>query len=156
VTRPHPASAGVALGVDLGQVRVGLAATDPTGTIASPVGAVDRHPAEALWRRLRQEAADRGAVRLVVGLPKRMAGDEGPAAAAAREFAAEAQQATGLRTELWDERLTTVQAERSLIAAGVRRRRRRAVVDAVAAALMLQAWLEAQRTSTAVGPVSRR
>jgi putative pre-16S rRNA nuclease len=135
---------GTAIGLDVGSVRVGLAATDPTGTIASPVTTLPRRNAAAMWRRLRDEAANRGATRIVVGLPRLLSGAEGDAALGARAFAAEVSQRTGLAVELWDERLTTVQAERSLIAGGMRRRRRREVIDAVAAALMLQSWLDAR------------
>ena len=131
----------VALGLDVGTVRVGLAATDPTGTIASPVTTLRREDA-GLFDRIRAEAQARGAVRIVVGLPRAMSGGEGPAAESARRFAEEVATRTGLPVELWDERLTSVQAERSLVATGMRRRRRRDVVDAVAAGLMLQAWLD--------------
>jgi putative Holliday junction resolvase len=72
-------------------------------------------------------------------------GSEGEAAQEARRFAAEVERRTGMAVELWDERLTTVQAERTLVDAGVRRSRRRTRVDAVAAALLLQNWLDARR-----------
>ena len=131
----------VALGLDPGSVRVGLAASDPTGTIASPVASL-RRTDPGFWGRIRAEAAARGAGVIVVGLPRAMAGGEGAAAAAARAFAAQAAEQTGLAVEMWDERLTTVQAERALLSTGMRRRRRRELVDAVAAGLMLQAWLD--------------
>ena len=133
--------APVALGLDAGTVRVGVAATDPTGTIASPVTTLRRDDPD-LFERIRAEARARGAARIVVGLPRAMSGGEGPAAESARRFADEVARRTGLPVEMWDERLTSVQAERSLVATGVRRRRRRDVVDAVAAGLMLQAWLD--------------
>ena len=131
----------VALGLDAGSVRVGVAVTDPTGTIASPLTTLRRDD-PGLFERIGAAAAERGATRVVVGLPRAMSGDEGPAAASARRFADEVGRRTGLPVEMWDERLTSVQAERSLLAAGVRRRRRRDVADAVAAGLMLQAWLD--------------
>jgi putative holliday junction resolvase len=143
------ATTGAALGLDAGSVRVGVAASDPTGTIATPVATLSRNDPQ-LWERISSEAAQRGAARIVVGLPRAMSGDEGAAAAAARDFAAEVGRRTGLPVELWDERLTTVQAERALVATGMRRRRRREVVDAVAAGLMLQAWLDRSR-----GPATR-
>ena len=80
----------------------------------------------------------------MVGLPRRLDGSEGEAAAAARALADEASRECGLPVEMWDERLTTVAAERALIAGGMRRQRRRETVDAVAAALMLQSWLDAR------------
>ena len=137
-----------ALGLDAGTVRVGLAAADPTGTLASPVAVLPRARARQLWERVRREAADRGADTVVVGLPRELDGSEGPAAEDARRLAADAERETGLRVELWDERFTSAEAERALIAAGRRRERRRETVDGVAAALMLQGWLDAQRLRT--------
>jgi len=145
VTGGGQGRSGVALGLDAGTVRVGLAATDPTGTIATPIATLARRDSTALWNRVRSEAGSRGATRIVIGLPRELSGAEGPAALAARAFAAEAQSQTGLPVDMWDERLTTSAAERALISAGVRRRPRRELVDAVAAALMLQSWLDARR-----------
>ncbi|HEY0409431.1 MAG TPA: Holliday junction resolvase RuvX [Candidatus Dormibacteraeota bacterium] len=133
---------GVTLGLDAGSVRVGLAATDPTATIASPVATLPRRDRE-LWNRVREEARVRGAERVVVGLPLRLDGTEGDAAAAARALADEASRQTGLPVEMWDERLSSVAAERALLESGMRRERRRETIDAVAAAIMLQAWLDA-------------
>jgi len=135
----------VALGLDAGSVRVGLAATDPTETIAGPVATLSRRDSAALWTRVREEARQRGADRLVVGLPRRLDGSEGEAAAAARALADEASRETGLPVEMWDEWLTTVSAERALVEGGMRRERRRRTIDAIAAAIMLQAWLDARR-----------
>lgn len=143
----------VALGLDAGTVRVGLAATDPTGTLASPVAVLSRTRAVELWARVRREAEERGADTVVVGLPRELDGSEGPAAEDARRLAADAERETGLRVELWDERFTSAEAERALIASGMRRSRRRETVDGVAAALMLQGWLDAHRIRT--GPPAR-
>jgi putative holliday junction resolvase len=137
-----------ALGLDPGTVRVGLAAADPTGSLASPVAVLPRSRTAELWERVRGEAAARGARVLVVGLPRELDGSEGPAAADARALAADAERETGLRVELFDERFTSAQAERALIAGGMRRDRRRRTVDGVAAALMLQGWLDARRLRT--------
>lgn len=133
-----------ALGADVGERRIGLAATDPTGSFAFPVATLARTDARRLWERIRAEAELRGAAVLVVGLPRTLDGTEGPAAAAARVFAEEAARKTGLQIELWDERLSTVEAERLLRAAGVGSRERRQRVDAVAAALVLEAWLRSR------------
>jgi putative holliday junction resolvase len=141
----------VALGLDAGSVRVGLAATDPTATIASPLATLPRRDAAALWGRVREEARVRRADRVVVGLPRRLDGSEGDAAAAARALAGEAARETGLPVELWDERFSTVAAERALIEAGMRRERRRRTIDAVAAAIMLQGWLDARRGKAVIG-----
>ena len=137
---------GSVLGIDAGSVRVGIAVSDPTRTVATPVVTVQRRP-ETLWARLREEIAARGITSVVVGLPRRLDGSEGDAAAAARELATEVERRTGLAVVLWDERFTTAQAERQMIAAGVRRRRRRQKIDAVAATLMLQSWLDARAAS---------
>jgi putative Holliday junction resolvase len=134
-----------ALGLDAGSARVGLAAADPTGTLASPVDVLDATRPDALWARVREEAQARRSRVLVVGLPLQLSGDEGPAAARARRLAGEASARTGLRVELWDERLSSVEAERALVEQGVSRRGRRTRVDAVAAAIVLQAWLDSQR-----------
>ncbi|HEV7467290.1 MAG TPA: Holliday junction resolvase RuvX [Candidatus Dormibacteraeota bacterium] len=135
---------GVTLGLDAGSVRVGLAATDPTATIASPVATLPRRDRE-FWKRVREEARARGAERVVVGLPLRLDGTEGDAAVAARALADEASRQTGLPVEMWDERLSSVAAERALLESGMRRERRRETIDAVAAAIMLQGWLDAAR-----------
>lgn len=142
------AGARGALGIDVGAVRVGLAAADETGTIASPVATLPRR-ARGAWQRIEREIRERHASTLVVGLPLLLDGSEGEAARDARAFAAELGSRTDLAVEMWDERFTTAQAERSLIAGGMRRRRRRERVDAVAAALLLQSWLdrEARRGS---------
>ena len=145
MSAPPGGDTGTVLGLDAGTVRVGLAATDPTGTIATPVDTLARQSDRALWDRVRAEARERGATRIVVGLPLGMGGDEGPAAESARAFAAEVGVQTGLPVEMWDERLTSVAAERALVSSGMRRRRRREVADAVAEALMLQGWLDAHR-----------
>lgn len=135
----------VALGVDIGTVRHGLAASDPSGSLASPVASLPARQEEAVWRRIAEEARSRGATHLVVGLPRRLDGSEGEAAAAARRFGAAATERSGLRVEYFDERFSSVAAERALIAQGVRRQRRRESVDAHAAALLLQGWLDARR-----------
>lgn len=108
--------------------------------MAFPLAALPRGP--SLWDRLGAVVAERCATRLVVGLPVRARGDEGPAAAAAREFAAEAERRLGLPTELWDERFTTVAAMKSLDAAGVSRKRQRGRIDSAAAAVLLDSWLQ--------------
>jgi len=137
---------GSVLGIDAGSVRVGIAVSDPTRTVATPVVTVQRRP-ETLWARLREEIAARGITSVVVGLPRRLDGSEGDAAAAARELATEVERRTGLAVVLRDERFTTAQAVRQMIASGMRRRRRRQKIDAVAATLMLQSWLDARAAS---------
>ncbi|MBJ7595030.1 MAG: Holliday junction resolvase RuvX [Candidatus Dormibacteraeota bacterium] len=131
-----------ALGVDVGTVRVGLAGSDETGVIATPLRTVPRQPAARLWREVREVVEERLPACIVVGLPRRLDGSEGESAADARAVADQLHKRTGLPVEMWDERFTTAAAERSLIAAGQRRAQRRRSVDAVAATLLLQSWLD--------------
>jgi putative Holliday junction resolvase len=133
------------LAVDPGSRRVGLAVSDPSETIAQPLATLDAEPLETLAARLADVARQQEAGRIVVGLPRRLDGSVGPEAHAARLLAQELRKAAGLRVELVDERLTTAQAERSMIAGGVRRARRRATIDQVAATLLLQSHLDRRR-----------
>jgi putative holliday junction resolvase len=135
------------LGVDLGTRRVGLAVSDPSGTLATPHGVLDRgDDPDADRRAIVAAARDVGATRIVVGLPRSLSGREGPAARAARAEVAALRAAAGpeLPVEVHDERFSTVVAERAL-AAGGRRRARRRPVDAAAAAVILQSYLESRR-----------
>jgi putative Holliday junction resolvase len=124
---------------------VGLALSDPTATIAQALATVPAEPAATLAARLAQIAKANEAARIVVGLPRRLDGTRGPEAMAAQALADAVRKASGLPVELVDERLTTVAAERSLIAAGVRREKRRLSVDRVAATLLLQGHLDRRR-----------
>lgn len=135
---------GRILGVDLGARRIGLAVSDPSGVIASPHGTIERSgDAQKDRVAIIAAATDAGAQVVVVGLPKEMSGRMGPAAKAARaEVEALRLIAPGLVFELVDERLTTVIAQRSLIGAGVKRKQRKQKVDKVAAAVILQSYLE--------------
>ena len=130
------------LAVDPGSKRVGVAISDPTGTIAQPLATVPAEPSETLAVRLAGIAKEMEAERIVVGLPRRLDGSYGPEAAGARVLADGLRKSSRLPVELVDERLTTVAAERSLVAGGMRRTRRRRVVDQVAAALLLQSHLD--------------
>jgi putative Holliday junction resolvase len=135
------------LAVDPGSKRVGLAVSDPTGTIAQGLSTVPAEPADSLVSRLAGIAQAQEARRIIVGLPLRMNGRHGPEAAAAQKLASALRKASGLPVDLVDERLTTVAAERSLIAGGVRREKRKLSVDKVAATLLLQAHLDRKHGS---------
>ncbi len=130
------------LAVDPGTVRIGLARTDDSGTLAVPLGTIPAAPLETLVARLAAVAADNQAEQIVVGHPRRLDGTEGAEARAARELAHQLRQVTRARVTLVDERLTTAQAERALLAAGAKRRRRRESIDRMAATLILQHYLE--------------
>ena len=139
-----------ALGIDLGSKRIGVALSTSDGAMATAYEVVERSRDRVRdHRAIADLAADTGAERLVVGLPLSLDGSDGPAATAARAEADELAAATGLPVELWDERLTTVTADRDLAGAGLDARGRRRVVDKVAAAVMLQAWLDHRRTAGA-------
>lgn len=129
------------LAVDPGTVRVGLARTDDTGTLAVPLGAIAAAPPETLVARIAEVAADVAADRIVVGHPRLLDGSEGEAARGARDLAHRLRQVTGIEVTLVDERLTTAQAERALLATGASRRKRRQSVDELAATLILEHYL---------------
>jgi len=133
---------GRIMAVDPGSRRVGVAVSDPTGTIATPLAVVPAEPAETLVDRLLAMATEQEATRLVVGLPRRLDGGMGPEAKAARALAGELRRAGGLPVTLVDERLTSVAAERALLAGGASRARRRELSDQVAATLILQSYLD--------------
>lgn len=136
------------LAVDPGSRRVGLALSDPSGTIAQALATVPAEPVESLPSRLAQIARKHEAARIVVGLPKRLDGTRGPEAVAAQKLAGELKRESGLPVDLVDERLTTVAAERALIEGGVRRAQRRRDVDRVAATMLLQGHLDRLRRKT--------
>ncbi|WP_369052272.1 Holliday junction resolvase RuvX [Kineococcus terrestris] len=140
---------GVRLAVDVGSVRVGLAACDPAGVIASPVRTLARDERRGSdVAEVAAEARERGAVEVVVGLPLSLDGGEGPAAQRALAYAGRVAAAVApVPVRLVDERLSTVDAHRALHAAGRRERDFRAVVDQVAAVVLLQAALDVERTS---------
>ena len=132
-----------ALGIDLGSKRIGVAVSDRSGTIATPLVVVLRSGDRARdHRRLAELVAEEEAERMVVGLPLSLDGSMGPAALAAVAEAEEIASVVGVPVETFDERLTTVSAQRSLIEARMSREARRRLVDKVAAAVMLQTWLD--------------
>lgn len=138
---------GRVLGVDLGARRIGLALSDPSGVIASPLRVLERSgDAGADRRTIVAAARAEEAAIVVIGLPKEMSGRRGAAATAATaEVEALRTLAPDLTFELVDERLTTVIAQRSLIESGMSRRKRKGTVDKVAAAVILQSYLDAPR-----------
>lgn len=137
-----------ALGLDLGSKRIGVALSDSAGTVATPYEVLERtRDRQGDRRRLAALAAEAEAEVLVVGLPLSLDGSDGPAARSARREAAELGRALHLPVELWDERLSTVTAHDQLRAAQLDERARRQVVDKVAAAVILQAWLDHRRAA---------
>jgi len=134
-------SAGRVLALDPGEKRIGVALSDPGGVVAHPHATIDRTGTDVSVA-LRELCREHGVERIVVGLPLTLGGEEGRGAAAARRLAHLAREATGLDVELLDERFTTAIAEAALLEGSVRRRRRRELRDRVAAAVLLQAYLD--------------
>jgi putative Holliday junction resolvase len=136
------------MALDLGEATIGVAISDPLGLTAQPLGTVKR----AGWRRDLQALQDlierHEVAHIVVGLPLRMSGEEGSAALGSQTFARRLADAIDVPVSSWDERLTSVQAERILLEADVSRRRRREVVHQMAAALILQSWLDSRAAGT--------
>ena len=137
---------GVRLGIDPGDARIGVARSDPSGFLATPVETVRRGKGDLA--RIAAILAEEEAVEVVVGLPRSLSGREGPAAAKVREFAAAlARRVAPVPVRLVDERMTTVSAEAMLRDQGRKGGKRRAVVDQAAAVLILQHALDTERTT---------
>ena len=148
---------GIRLGIDPGDARIGVARSDPSGFLASPVETVRRGKGDLarIAKILAAEQEESTVVEVVVGLPRSLSGGEGPAAAKVREFAAAlAGRVSPIPVRLVDERMTTVSAEAMLRDQGRKGGKRRAVVDQAAAVLILQHALDTERaTGTAPGEI---
>lgn len=144
------------VGIDPGQARVGIAISDEERSIAFPRETVSARDGWAdAAARVRVALADDEVALLVVGLPLRLDGSEGEAARRARGFGEALRAELGIEVEFWDERLTTVAAERSLTEMGRRGAKRRDVVDQSAAAILLQGYLDANKGETWKDPSSQ-
>jgi putative holliday junction resolvase len=129
--------------LDLGTKRIGVAVSDLSGTIATPRTVIQRSGSKSRDHQvIKALIEEEEAVLLVVGLPLNMNGSYGPAAKGAVAEAAELASVVGVPVETFDERLTTVSADRALMEANISATNRRKLVDKVAAAVMLQAWLD--------------
>ena len=133
------------LALDVGEKHVGVAVSDAGGVIAQAAGVIVRRSRRQVLAEIRARVDASGAARIVVGLPLRMDGTEGDAAAGVRKFIDALRTVVPVPVEVQDERLSTAEADRAMIASGARRTRRRAARDAVAAALFLQTYLDRQR-----------
>lgn len=137
------------LGIDFGERRIGLALSDPTGTIASPLETVQRRAGKRPpLARIEEMARDRGVERLVVGLPLDLRGTETPWCGEVRAMGDELARRLGVSVSYVDERMTSARAERAVRSVGLRKgeREKKGRVDAAAAALILQSWLDGART----------
>ena len=133
------------MGVDFGDVRTGLAVSDPTGFLASGAGTVRCKVLTKTAELVAEEGKKHDVAGFVVGLPINMNGTEGDRGAHAREFAAELEKISGLPVELLDERLTTAAAHRIMNETDTRGSRRRATVDTLSAEIILQNYLDRKR-----------
>ncbi len=133
------------IGVDLGEKRIGVAASDELGLTAQGLTCLERKTRPELLAELCRLIKERGAELTVVGLPRHMSGELGPKAREAMEFAEKLKELSGVEVSLWDERLTTRQAERSMLEGDLSRKKRAKRRDIIAAQLILQSFLDSQR-----------
>jgi len=133
------------LGLDLGRASIGLAVADDVLRTARPLRTLRRRGERLDLQALRAVVEEYEVTRAVLGLPINMDGSEGPAARLARDFAPRVQEALGVPVELFDERLSTFEAETRLRQRGLSARQMKDVVDAEAAAVILQDWLDGRR-----------
>jgi putative Holliday junction resolvase len=130
------------LAIDHGTRRMGIAISDELKTIAQPLEFITAEPFSAFVKRLQEVIAEKPVELILIGMPRNMDGSYGPAAEKVREFVTALEQQLDVPIRTWDERLTTAQANRFLIAADVRRRDRKQKVDQTAAAILLQSYLD--------------
>ncbi|TDC79334.1 Holliday junction resolvase RuvX [Streptomyces hainanensis] len=139
---------GRRLAVDVGEARIGVASCDPDGVLATPVETVPGRDVPAAQRRLAALVAEYEPIEVIVGLPRSLAGGEGPAAARVRGFAEEtARRVAPVPVRLVDERMSTVTAARAMRASGVSAKKGRSRIDQAAAVVILQNALESERAS---------
>ena len=130
------------LALDHGTVRIGVAASDELKIIATPLEYIPAQPFDNFLTRLRQLIQEKEAELIVVGMPRNMNGTYGPAAEKVKEFVATLKESVTVPIKTWDERLTSAQANRLLIQGDVRRDQRKGKVDMMAAAILLQSYLD--------------
>ncbi|MBI3878402.1 MAG: Holliday junction resolvase RuvX [Verrucomicrobia bacterium] len=130
------------LAIDHGTVRMGIAVSDELGMIASPLEFIPAEPFADFLNRFQQILADKQVSQILVGMPRNMDGSYGPAAEKVRKFVTKLKESVTVPIRTWDERLTSVQANRLMIQGNVRREQRKEKVDAMAAAILLQSYLD--------------
>lgn len=135
----------IIISVDLGKARTGLAISDKTGFLASPLCMIEEKSPTKVLEKVAQEVEENQAELIVVGLPKNMDGSEGDSAKNAREFAKNLSELTGIKTVMQDERGTTITAHSYLSQRDVKGKKRKAQVDIVAASIILQDYLDKNR-----------
>lgn len=130
------------MAIDYGDARIGLAVSDMLGFMCGEAWTMNEWNTERAIERITEEAKARDVERFVLGLPKNMDGSEGPRAAISRELAAKLEAASGLPVTLWDERRSSIEAHAILHAGGKKEKQHRKTVDAVAASLILEGYLD--------------
>ncbi len=144
--KPQKAGNPVICALDLGAVRVGVAVTDELGVMAHPRGVLAAKPRPAFLKALAELVQSEKIRKIIIGFPLDMRGSEGEAARRVRDFAQAIADATQCHVELFDERLSTVQAQRALTASGLKGEKARARIDEASAVEILQAWLDHRAT----------
>ena len=133
------------IAIDYGDAHTGVAFSDPTGFLTGTPTTIHSRSADVVLSELARLVREQGAEEIVMGFPRNMDGTEGPRAELYRAFAGRVEEATGLKPVLWDERRTTVDAHRILQQAGKNAKKRKKTVDAVAASLILEGYLDYKR-----------
>lgn len=133
------------MAIDYGDAHTGVALSDPTGFLAGSATTIHSRKEEVVLSELARMVRENQVDELVMGFPRNMDGTEGPRAELYRAFAVKVEEATGLKVVLWDERRTTVDAHRILFEAGKNAKKRKKTVDAVAASLILEGYLDFKR-----------
>ena len=133
--------------IDYGKKRVGIAISDPMGITAQAVGVFEPKKGEDIARRIIEIAEEKGAEKIVVGMPYNMDGTEGPRAAITRKFMKQLEANTNIPIVGFDERLSTMQAERAMLAADLSRSKRKKKIDQIAAQNILRTYLQAHPTT---------
>lgn len=132
------------LALDHGTRRIGVALSDETKTIATPLEYIPAEPAEKVVERLQQLIREKDVELILIGMPRNMDGSYGPATEKVKEFIASLQPHITTPVKTWDERLTSVMANRALLMGNVRRDQRKQKVDKMAAAILLQSYLDSR------------
>jgi len=137
-----------ALGLDVGERRIGVAVSDPDGTVAVPVTVIERKSEAAALGEITALIRDHDIDRIIVGMPLSLDGNLGKQAETVQAFEQSLKECTDVPVVDWDERLSTLHAERMMVEAGVKRGKRKRRLDSVAAAIILQGYLDRQRNET--------
>ncbi|MBR2935004.1 MAG: Holliday junction resolvase RuvX [Oscillospiraceae bacterium] len=135
----------IVMAIDYGDAHTGVAISDPTGFLAGTTTTIHSRKEQVVLEELARLVRENRVEELVMGFPRNMDGTEGPRAQLYRDFAAQVEQMTGLAPVLWDERRTTVDAHRILFESGKNAKKRKKTVDAVAASLILEGYLDFRR-----------